>query len=80
MVRGNVNVKSKTPKRVQWTKPTWCVFKNSADIETVDIERDQISNSDRIISTTGRLMIKNKTVTRLEVSKTAFSLFLSFLV
>lgn len=61
-------------------KADWRVSKNSADMETANIERDQISNSDRIVSTTGRLMIKNKTVTRLEVSKTAFSLFLSFLL
>lgn len=48
-------------------------------METANIECDQISNSDRIVSTTGRLMIKNKTVTRLEVSKTAFFSFSFFL-
>lgn len=51
-----------------------CVQKFSG-YGTANIERDQISNSDRIVLTTGRLMIKNKTVTRLEVSKTAFFLF-----
>lgn len=56
-----------------------CVQKFSG-YETANIERDQISNSDRIIlTTTDRLMIKNKTVTRLEVSKTAFFSFSFFL-